>query len=520
MNESKYPHQSTLLWGRTVSIMFVLTLLGQTLGFVRDAIIAAKFGAGVVTDAFFLAILLPNATLLFVQNGFTMAVVPTLVSKLATEGEELTQKIASNIINLTLCIVLIVCGCMLTFAEPIIKWLAPNLPMETHVLAVSMFRPLTLVGLFGGLATMLAALLNVYRQYTLPTLFSLIMNLSVVAGVLIFVDTLSWKALVGSTLAGHFIQILILLKPLSNIQRYSYIFHPRAPYLGQIITLAWPAIMLLLFQQIIVIVDRNIASSLGVGNVAALTFAARLVLPISALLIGPLATMTLPEMARATIVNNDEHTQHLASSIFRHTLFILLPVATLLYIVSDSLVSLVFQRGEFVQSSVELTANIMAFYVLTLVGLGIRQVIVRMFFAAQDSRVPLLSGAVRMIINLALNVVLARSVGIIGIAMASGVAIIIDVILMVGVMVRQKRLQIKLDFVSKILCAVILTTLVGTAVHKLIKAFTLIQPIFIENLVVVSLTTISIVTTYLGVSVLLRMPEKDIFINIVRRPFR
>ncbi|MCB9418923.1 MAG: murein biosynthesis integral membrane protein MurJ [Ardenticatenaceae bacterium] len=454
------------VWGRTVSLMMVLTLLGQLLAFARETAVAAKFGAGEITDAFFLAIVLPNALLLIIQNGLMMAVVPILADIFTLKGEEAAWRVTSNVINLSLIITLFLGGVLVIGADLIILILAPTISPESHILAVRMLRLLAPVGLLGGLVSILTGILNVYRVYVLPTLFGLVMNVSMIAGTLLLANRFSAYALVIATLVGYLIQLFILVWPLLKVQKYSLVIDLKDQVLGKITQLAWPAITILLFQQIVVVADRTVASRLGIGNVAALTFAARLILPASTLLIGPVSTITLPEMARIAATDNKKRIQELSSKILRYILFVTVPVAVNLLILSKPIVSLLLEHGAFTSAATDVTSEVMAFYVLTLLGVTSREVIVRFLFAHQESKIPLYSGFIRMVVNLVLNVVLARLIGIKGIALANGVAILLDVIIMTVVLIKRKLLIIQTSFFVKIFGAALVTTLVAYSISK------------------------------------------------------
>ena len=73
----------------TVSSM---TLVSRVLGFVRDALIARIFGAGLATDAFFVAFRVPNLLRrLFAEGAFAQAFVPILADYRSREGEAGTK---------------------------------------------------------------------------------------------------------------------------------------------------------------------------------------------------------------------------------------------------------------------------------------------------------------------------------------------------------------------------------------------------------------------------------------------
>ena len=64
---------------RALATVSGMTLLSRILGFVRDFVIARAFGAGLATDAFFVAFKLPNLLRrMFAEGAFSQAFVPIL----------------------------------------------------------------------------------------------------------------------------------------------------------------------------------------------------------------------------------------------------------------------------------------------------------------------------------------------------------------------------------------------------------------------------------------------------------
>ncbi|MDP3030875.1 MAG: lipid II flippase MurJ, partial [Rhodocyclaceae bacterium] len=94
---------------RTLAKVSSLTLLSRVLGFVRDFVIARTFGAGMLTDAFFVAFRLPNLLRrLFAEGAFSQAFVPLLAEYRNQRGAEETRQLVDRIATLLFFIVLLV----------------------------------------------------------------------------------------------------------------------------------------------------------------------------------------------------------------------------------------------------------------------------------------------------------------------------------------------------------------------------------------------------------------------------
>ena len=86
-----------------------MTMISRVLGFVRDAVIARAFGAGLYTDAFFVAFKLPNLLRrVFAEGAFSQAFVPVLAEYKEKRGEADTRELLASVTGvLALALVLV-----------------------------------------------------------------------------------------------------------------------------------------------------------------------------------------------------------------------------------------------------------------------------------------------------------------------------------------------------------------------------------------------------------------------------
>ena len=83
---------------KTLATVSSMTLISRILGFVRDLVIARVFGAGLATDAFFVAFKLPNLLRrLFAEGAFSQAFVPILAEYKNRRGEQETRLLVDHV---------------------------------------------------------------------------------------------------------------------------------------------------------------------------------------------------------------------------------------------------------------------------------------------------------------------------------------------------------------------------------------------------------------------------------------
>jgi putative peptidoglycan lipid II flippase len=439
---------------QTVAAMTVVTFAGQMLALLRESAVAAKFGANAPLDAYLLAILVPNAILLLVQSGLTMAFIPLVASQAAGRDGD-SDRETSNLINCVLVILAGVVVLAIVCADAVVGVLAPSLPPDTRALTVRMYRPLMLTTMLGGASALLTAVLNVHRNYIIPSLFSVILNAATILCLVLLADRLSIYALVVATIGGFGLQAVLLIYLLPSVHKHQWILRFTDPLLTRLFVLSGPAVLTLGLQQGIVFVDRAMAVQLGVGSVALLNYASRLTLFVLPLLMGAISAIILPEISLETAKGNDVGARDLGTTTLRYTLVVAAPVGALLFILRTPLLRLAFEHGSFTPADTVLTAGPMGFYTITLVAVCLREVVIRLFYAGQDTLTPLWSGAVRALVNVVLNVLLARSIGIAGIALANATAIVIDVLMMTWVLRERWNVPIGWRFPTKVAVATV-----------------------------------------------------------------
>ena len=104
----------------------------------------------------------------------------------------------------------------------------------------------------------------------------------------------------------------------------------------------------------------------------------------------------------------------------------MIPVTAACILFSRDLVRAVFERGAFQEDSVALTAGVFGFYSMGLLFIACSTVVTNVFYGFGDTRTPLIIGVINMVVNVALNIVLSRIMGVNGLALATSLAAMIS----------------------------------------------------------------------------------------------
>ena len=411
----------------TVSSM---TLLSRILGFVRDFVIARAFGAGLLTDAFFVAFRLPNLLRrLFAEGAFSQAFVPILAEYKNKQGESATHQLINRVATLLFLILLVVTLLGIIAAPAIIYISAPGFSAnhETFALTVELTRICFPYILCMSLVALSAGILNTWSRFALPAFTPVLLNLSFI-GMALFaapyfdrpVLALGWAVVLGGALQLA-IQVPALAK-LGLLPRWD--FAPGDAGVRRILKLMAPAVLGVSIAQVSLLINTIFASFLATGSVSWLYYADRLMEFPSGLLGAALGTILLPSLAKLHADEKREEFSSLLDWGMRLTLMLTLPAALALAILSVPLLATLFLHGAFTPNDVLQTRSALVAYSVGLTGLIMVKVLAPGFYARQDIRTPVKIGLITLTLTQLLNLVFIFGLQLAhtGLALSIGVA--------------------------------------------------------------------------------------------------
>ncbi|HXV07808.1 MAG TPA: murein biosynthesis integral membrane protein MurJ, partial [Burkholderiales bacterium] len=259
-----------------------MTMISRVLGFVRDAVIARSFGAGLYTDAFFVAFKLPNLLRrIFAEGAFSQAFVPILAEYKSQRGEQDTRVFVEHITGL-LGLALFLVTALGILAAPLIVYVsAPGFAAvpEKFDVTVALLRVTFPYILFISLASLAGAILNTYSRFAIPAFTPTLLNLSFIVFALWLapwfdppVMALAWAVFLGGLLQLGFqlpylVRIGLLPRPRLNL---------RDAGVWRVLKLMGPALLGVSASQVSLLINTIFASFLVAGSVSWLYYADRL----------------------------------------------------------------------------------------------------------------------------------------------------------------------------------------------------------------------------------------------------
>jgi putative peptidoglycan lipid II flippase len=403
-----------------------LTLVSRILGFARDFFIARAFGAGLATDAFFVAFRLPNLLRrLFAEGAFSQAFVPVLAEqKNRASPEELRTLIDGTA---TLLFLALVATALLGIAiAPIIVYIsAPGFAPDPAKfdLTVTMLRITFPYIAFISLVAFAAGVLNTWNRFSVPAITPALLNVSFIVGALFFADYFDPPVLVlaWAVFAGGVLQLALQIPFLARMGLLPrWRLNLKHPGVRRILKLMAPAAFGVSISQISLLINTIFASFLVTGSVSWLYYADRLMEFPSGMLGVALGTILLPSLSKYHADANQQEYARLLDWGLRVTVLLAMPAAAALAVLALPLIAALFHYGRFSAEDAWMTRQALMAYSVGLVGIIMVKILAPGFYARQNIATPVKIGILTLLATQAMNLAFIGPLKHAGLALAIG----------------------------------------------------------------------------------------------------
>jgi len=413
---------------KSLAAVSSMTLFSRVLGFARDAIVARVFGAGMATDAFFVAFKLPNLLRrIFAEGAFSQAFVPILAEYKAKQGEEATRVFVAYVSGL-LTLALAVVTVLGMFAAPwVIMLTAPGFAdtADKFALTSALLRVTFPYIMLISLASLAGAILNTWNRFSVPAFAPTLLNISMLGFALLAaphfnppIMALAWAVVVGGVLQlgyqlPHLKKIGMLVLPRINL---------RDAGVWRVMRQMGPAILGVSVSQISLIINTIFASFLVSGSVSWMYYADRLMEFPSGVLGVALGTILLPSLAKSFSSGNQAEYSRLMDWGLRLCFLLALPCAVALGILAGPLTIALFQYGKFTAFDAAMTQRALIAYSVGLMGLIVVKVLAPGFYSRQDIKTPVKIAIVTLIMTQLMNLAFIGPLKHAGLSLSIGLA--------------------------------------------------------------------------------------------------
>lgn len=392
-----------------------LTLLSRVTGLARDLMTAAILGAGLLADAFFVALRLPNHfRAIFGEGAFSAAFVPIFTRLHESEGVVAARRFADNVWTGMLIVQTVVFVLAFTFMEQVVALLAPGFAAdpEKFALAVNLTRITFPYLFFITLVTLVSGMLQSIERFVAAAFTQVLLNVSMIVALALawLFPSAAYAAAWGVAVAGA-LELALVYADAARAGIAPRLARPRLdPGMRTFLKTLGPAIIGSAGVQIALFADTIIASMLPTGAVSSIYYADRLYqLPIGVIAIAA-GTVLVPLMSRL-VAAGDEAAAHAAQNrALALTLALAIPCMVAFLLVPEPIVSALFGRGAFTQEDAQAAGAVLAAYALGLPAIVAIPAVVASFRARLDTTTPAIVALIGIGINVALKIALVSNI--------------------------------------------------------------------------------------------------------------
>jgi len=413
---------------KSLAAVSSMTMVSRVLGFIRDAIVARVFGAGMATDAFFVAFKLPNLLRrIFAEGAFSQAFVPILAEYKSREDLEDTRLFVAYVAGLLTLVLALITIVGMIAAPWVIMATAPGFTDDADKFALtsSLLRITFPYILLISTASLVGAILNTWNRFSVPAFAPTLLNVSMILFAVFAAPhfdppilALAWAVTVGG--------VLQLAYQLPYLKKIGMLVLPRINFRDsgslRVVKLMGPAILGVSVSQISLIINTIFASFLASGSVSWMYYADRLMEFPAGVLGVALGTILLPSLAKTYSSGDHEGYNRLMDWGLRLCFLLALPCSVALGILAKPLVVSLFQYGNFTAFDALMTQRALVAYSIGLLGLIAVKVLAPGFYSRQNIKTPVKIAIVTIIITQLMNLAFIGPLKHAGLSLSIGLA--------------------------------------------------------------------------------------------------
>lgn len=397
--------------------LFVLTLIAKIAGFARDLVLSYFYGASNIVDAYVIATTIPMVIFSFVGTGIQTSLIPML-NKVDKQGKD-KNSFLSNVINIFVLACVLAIFIVFVFTEQVVTLFASGFNQDTMIIAVSFTRYSIIGIIFSTLTYIYTGTLQYKNKFIAAAFSTILMDIIV----LIFVALSSSMGLyllpIGNVVA-LIVQTLFL--KLFIHHKHKFIVDLKEDNFKLMLTTIIPIIIGTSVNQINLLVDQSIASNMMSGGIAYLNYANKVLGVVQGVFILTFISFIFPKMSHMVISGKIKKLSDKIKGWFIFLEFFIIPCTIIFCFYSFDIIKLLFYRGNFTLLDVEKTSLILFIYSIQLPFYTLRELIVRVYYAGGNTKLPLVNSVIGLVIHLLLAIILSNIIGIAALPLATTIS--------------------------------------------------------------------------------------------------
>lgn len=413
-------------------VLALASLVSRLLGLVRDRMLAGNFGAGDTLDIYYAAFRVPDLVYnLLIMGALSAGFIPVFVSlwKDSSTGNKEAWKFVNSLLNILLIALLVVGVLLFIFAPYLMRLITPGFAGEKLNFTIALTRIMFLSPLLLGLSSIWGGVLQSLKRFLVFSLTPIFYNLGIIFGIIFLVPRWGIYGLAWGVVLGAAAHMAIQLPTLFSLGfRYQPALDWRNEGVRRLARLMVPRTLTLAVSQLNFMAITVLASFLAAGSLAVFNLAYNIWTFPLGILAASLAIAAFPVLAQNAASGDKINFAKTFSQTFRQILFLMVPASALLVVLRAQIVRVILGVGQFDWSDTILTINSLQYLTVGLFAEGLILLLVRGFFAFEDTKTPFWLGLASSILRIGCAWFFAQVMGVAGLALGYALGSLINLI--------------------------------------------------------------------------------------------
>jgi len=416
---------------QSAAMISIFTLLSKFLGFIREVMIASKYGSGMETDTYFVAMTATVIIMGTLGSALNTTLIPIFSEIKSRGGRKAQRAYLNNILNLVIFITVILAILAFIFSPVLIRILAKGFEGEQFELAVRLNRIGLPIIIFLGITYVFSGYLQSNKIFGPHAIMGVPYNMVFLIYLFFLAEGKNISSLMFVSVIASSTQFLIQVPAVWHSgYRYSLNVNLFDPYLKKVFSLVIPVLLGSAVHQLNAVIDKTLASELVEGSISALTYSQRINEMIIAVFVMAITTVVFPMLSEAFFQDDRSQVRRIFNEGVNIILLITVPATVGIMLLAEPVVRIFFERNAFDATATAMTSSALFFYAVGLVGSSLRLMLNKVFYSFQDTKTPMINGALAVILNVVLNLVFIKFMAHNGLALATSISAIFTTVLL------------------------------------------------------------------------------------------
>lgn len=408
-------HKSETIFGAGL-LMSALAFLGSLVGFVRNALLASRFGASYSLDVYYASFRLPDLIYnIFIIGAISAAFIP-LFNEYLSKDKNKAWQFSTLIIFCIGCFLTIFGLIVVVFAKPLLSMLLVGFDQENLQLAILLTRIMMIQPILLGISSIFSGILRSFRLFFVSALAPLIYNLGIIIGIIFFVPLFGLKGLAFGVVLGACFHLFVQLPFVLEIG-YRFQFFAFSEFIAgfkKLVAIMSTRAAGIIISQLFLVGITSIATLLKAGTISILALVDN-ILPYTTFAL-PFADAAFPYLSRLEAEKKQIDFMKVFEDTLSHILFFIIPLAIWCIVFREPIVRLLFGYGKFDWQATTTAMKVLVYLAIGMIFQSINYYLLKTFFAKKDALRPFIASLLAYSIGFFFCYKLGVKFGIVGLA--------------------------------------------------------------------------------------------------------